>query len=620
MPIDLSEVGAVVTLGAGGTVSARFGLYLPGITFDDGYRLQVRVIHERDQFVREIPPVTFWLAWVKGSELDLWTTTVPLAGGPGHFGDPGTYVYRFQLLRASADGDQVVTPQFADPFGRASGLGTLSAFTVGTGAPFAWTDQGFRVPEVDDMVVYELHVGEFNSTFDGVVDQLDYLTGLGVNVLELMPVTNVGEDVEWGYTPLGYFAPDDRYGGPNAFRRMVDACHAKGVAVVLDAVYAHAHPDFAYNVVYQRTGVPSAMMGSFEGEFFGSGRPGTDYRKPFTRDFFLQVNRFWLIEYHVDGFRYDYVPGFWDGPTGVGYADLVFQTYELAKDLVLFPRFDARDGGRSLVVQCAENLPDPRGTLSTTYSTTAWQNELFDRARDQARSSTAVTAFAHQLDPELVGYPHEYRNAATGDVLPVAPFQYVESHDHGRFIAEFGTEPFTDVQWEPYGDRSRWAKTQPYVIALYTAKGVPMLWQGQEFAENWTMPDGTDPRRTLFSRPLHWEYFYDQAGKALVQLYRRLGDLRHRHQALGARGDFFYFDDDDQRRRGLVAYRRQDAAESLVVVLNFSDADQETWIPWPRAGLWTEQIDRTTQLQVAQQGDWAAVRVPSNYGVVYLRA
>jgi 1,4-alpha-glucan branching enzyme len=204
------------------------------------------------------------------------------------------------------------------------------------------------------------------------VDQLDYLTGLGVNVLELMPVTNVGEDVEWGYTPLGYFVPDDRYGGPDAFRRLVDACHAKGVAVVLDAVYANAHPDFAYNVVYQRTGVPSAMMGSFEGEFFGPTRPGADYTKPFTREFFYEVNHFWLTEYHVDGFRYDYVPGFWDGPAGVAYANLVYRTYELAKDLATFPRFDSSDNGRSLIVQCAENLPDPPGTLRTTYSNCAW--------------------------------------------------------------------------------------------------------------------------------------------------------------------------------------------------------------------------------------------------------
>src|SRR5690349_19745542 len=101
MPIDLSEVCAAVVTSACGEVSVRFGVYLPGITFDAGYRLQVKVIHDRDQFVHEIPPVAFWLDWVAGSELDLWRATVSLAGGPGHFGDPGIYFYRYQLLRAS---------------------------------------------------------------------------------------------------------------------------------------------------------------------------------------------------------------------------------------------------------------------------------------------------------------------------------------------------------------------------------------------------------------------------------------------------------------------------------------------------------------------------------------
>src|SRR3954447_13099949 len=112
MPIDASKVGAAVVVDSGGVVSLRFGIYLPGVTFDAGYRLQVKVIHELDQFVREIPAVSFWLDWVKGFDLDLWTATVPLTAGPGHFGETGTYDYRFQLLRASPDGEQPVAPQF----------------------------------------------------------------------------------------------------------------------------------------------------------------------------------------------------------------------------------------------------------------------------------------------------------------------------------------------------------------------------------------------------------------------------------------------------------------------------------------------------------------------------
>src|SRR3954469_2964314 len=101
------------------------------------------------------------------------------------------------------------------------------------------------------MIVYEMNVREFNRDFEGVIDQLDYLLEFGVNVLELMPITNVKEDVEWGYTPLNFYSPDERLGGPEALKRLVNACHGKGIAVILDAVYAHAHPEFAYNLVYE---------------------------------------------------------------------------------------------------------------------------------------------------------------------------------------------------------------------------------------------------------------------------------------------------------------------------------------------------------------------------------
>src|SRR5262245_46782120 len=442
--IDLDAVGAHVFRDGNQRRQARIGVYLPGITFDKGYRVKVRVIHERDQFVRGIEPKDFDLFWHNGSALDLWDVTIDLAAhaGVGQFGQPGKYLYRFQLLR----GDRVVTLWFSDPFGRETGVGTLSAFRIGDQAPFAWTDAAFRTPEVDDMVVYELHVGEFNSDFDGVVTQLDYLRDLGVNVLELMPVTTIKEEVEWGYTPLGFFAPDDRYGGPDGMKRLVDACHAKGIAVIVDAVYAH--PEYPYNLVYQATGEANPMMGRFEGEFFA--QPGTDYRKAFTRDYFLAVNRHWLEEYHVDGFRYDYVPGIYDGPAGDGYARLVFDTYGLSK---AFARFTAADG-RSRIIQCAEHLPDAPGILRQTYSNTCWQNGLKDCA-DELAWHSALTSFAHQLDPQFIGYPSEYRNPATGEALPVAPFQYFETHDHSRFISRIAPGAMSDLLDQPLGDRSR---------------------------------------------------------------------------------------------------------------------------------------------------------------------
>lgn len=615
--IDLDQVGAHPLRHANGDWRVRFGIYLPGITFDKGYRLKLRLIHARDQLIRGIEPLDFWMSWVKDSPLDLWTTELALAPIAGsHFGDEGQYLYRYQLLDG---GGRTLAFWFSDPFARATGLGTLSAFTIDSAAaPFAWTDAAWQPPEVDDMVVYEVNVREFNGDFTGLVDQLGYIRDLGVNVLELMPVSNVKEVAEWGYTPLDYFAPDERLGGALGLKRLVDAAHRMGMAVILDAVYAHTHPEFSYNLVYEASGEPHPMLGRFQGEFFADWA-GTDYRKPFTREFFFCLNRFLLDEYHVDGFRYDYVPGMYDGPTGEGYAQLVYRTYRHSKTM---PRFQAA-GGRSLIIQCAEHLPDAAGILADTHSNSAWQNGLLDRARQIARGAPVGEAFAHQLDPQFVGYPAEH--TADDDVFPVAPFQYLESHDHGRFINEYGSSGLRDLLGERYGNRERFYKMQPHVIALYTAKGIPMLWAGQEFAENWGVPGG-GLGRNLFERPLHWEFFYDPAGKAMVRLHRLMGSLRRSRRALGSRGYFYYYADAEHLRQGVIAYRRRvDAApghpaEELLVALNFSDDEAEVWLPFPVGGRWAERIDGVqTPVDVAAPDEWHRVRVPSNYGAVYER-
>ncbi|MEA2181391.1 MAG: hypothetical protein QOF69_576 [Solirubrobacteraceae bacterium] len=604
--IDLTEVGATARPGGDGTWEVSVGVYLPNITFSKGYRLKVRIIHELDQYIRGIEPREFWMDWQESSPLGLWKTTVALVSDPAsHFGDPGQYLYRYQLLR----GDQPLTFWFSDPFARAVGLGTLSAFEVDPDRqPFPWTDADFRPPAVDDMVVYELNVREFNRDFQGVVNQLDYLHDLGVNTLELMPVTNVREDVEWGYTPLGFFAPDDRMGGVAGMKVLVNACHERGIAVILDAVYAHAHPEYAYNLVYDVTREDNPMMGYFAGEFFS--RPGTDYRKRFTADYFFEVNKYWLEVFHVDGFRYDYVPGIYEGdPTGPGYPELVFRTAQHAKTL---PKFQAPRP----IIQCAEHLPDPVGILSQTYSNCCWQNGLLHRARDMAKYQYVSEHIAHLLDPQLQGYPTEYHNPATGDSMAVAPFQYLESHDHRRFINTFGELETHDLIGEAYGNRDLFYKVQPYVIALYTAKGIPMLWQGGEFLENWGVPD-SGVARNLYERPLHWEYFYDAPGRALVRLHRIMGALRRSHRALGARTSFYYHDVPEHRQRGVIAYRREAPPEHLLVAVNFSDSPATVQVPFARAGRWLERIDGIGILDVASDEQWMPIVVPSNYGVVY---
>src|SRR5206468_8344035 len=143
-----------------------------------------------------------------------------------------------------------------------------------------------------------------------VIPFLDYLKGLGVNCLELMPVNPIKRGFDWGYGPSGYFTAEETFGGDDGLRRLVDAAHAKGIAVILDVVLGHASDgDFPYAVVYNAARLPNPMMQEPNRDPFGR---GFEYAHEFTQQFILEVTRHWISEFHVDGFRYDNVPGFYD--------------------------------------------------------------------------------------------------------------------------------------------------------------------------------------------------------------------------------------------------------------------------------------------------------------------
>lgn len=642
--LNLSEVGVHVDTAGGLTV--RFGIYLPNITATKGYAVIVRIIHEKDQFTIEIPAKNFLLTFDATSPLGLWSATIDLATHlDGNFGTPGKYLYRYMLLQQEAGvlsnpltvtisdpltlqqhdlTANLVTLFITDPFATDTGIGKLSAFTVSDAPmpPFTWTDAAFKMPELDDLVVYELQVEEFASTFDGVSQRLDYLLGLGVNTLELMPITTVPQIFDWGYGPLHFFAPEDRWGGLHGLQRLVDACHARGMAVILDVVYQHVSDDFAYNRVYKDSG-EVGPMGTFPNGPYGA--QTTFHNMPFTLDYFRAANAYWLNECHVDGFRYDNVSGYYDGPTGDAYAALVYNTYQ---DSLPISRFQDVQG-YSRIIQCAEYLDNPPAILRDTYSNATWQDALLNKAEDMAQRRYVDDSFVHLLDPNFSGYPAT-RNF-NGVAAPVAPFQYLNSHDHEHLIDSFGTAPGIGGQGDvAFGIRANVAKLQPFAVALYTCAGIPMLWQGEEIVENYTLPQGGNARIS-FRRSMHWEYFYDQYGQELVRLYRILGRLRRSLRVLRSR-ELFYFNQQSNLAAQIVAYQRHAPATATepeqyaMVFLNFSDTEQTISVPFPKAGTYREMIDDESRvphhldITVAKDGDLMQLPqpVPSNYGYIFV--
>ncbi|HEY0778087.1 MAG TPA: malto-oligosyltrehalose trehalohydrolase [Gemmatirosa sp.] len=202
--------------------------------------------------------------------------------------------YRYRL-----DGGEA----YPDPASRAQPDGVHGASMVVDPDAFAWTDVAWRGVAADGLVVYELHVGTFTpeGTFDAAITHLDHVAALGATAVEVMPIASFSGERNWGYDGVDLYASAAPYGGPDAFKRFVDAAHARGLGVLLDAVYNHFGPDGNY--LYALTG----------GRFF------TDrHRTPWgdavaydgpdgasVRDFVVQNALYWAHEYHVDGLRLD---------------------------------------------------------------------------------------------------------------------------------------------------------------------------------------------------------------------------------------------------------------------------------------------------------------------------
>lgn len=198
--------------------------------------------------------------------------------------------------------------------------------------------------------------------------------------------------------------------------------------------------------------------------------------------------------------------------------------------------------------------------------------------------------------------------------VPKSAFQYIESHDHSRFLASFGVVRGDDPLFDR-ADRSQWYKAQPYLIALLTARGIPMLWQGQELGADNVVPDRGFARIGVL-RPMPWELFYDEYGRHILSLVRRLTRLRLAHPQFQSGGHYFHNDWDRYQSKGALLLSRWDARHWSLVALNFSQQDVSIPFTFDRSGPCAELLHGQDNFQaVAGQERW--LQVPRHDGRIW---
>ena len=284
------------------------------------------------------------------AERGWWTSPAPVPTGSD---------YRF-----SVDGGDPLP----DPRSSWQPAGVQGASRVLDHDEFAWTDSGWQAPPLASGVIYELHVGTFTTegTFEAAITRLDHLKRLGVTHVELMPVNEFPGTRGWGYDGVDLFAPHHGYGGPEGLKRLVNACHARGLGVLIDVVYNHLGPTGNYLAAFgpyftNRYATPWGDAVNLDG-------PGSDGVRRFICDNALM----WLRDYHADGLRLDAVHALIDTSSTNILEQLAAEVDALETTL-----------GRHLVLVAETDQNDPRlvrGRESGGYGIDAQWSDDFHHA------------------------------------------------------------------------------------------------------------------------------------------------------------------------------------------------------------------------------------------------
>jgi 1,4-alpha-glucan branching enzyme len=439
-----------------------------------------------------------------------------------------------------------------------------------------WQVEDFVMPNWNELVIYEMHLGTFgpeangsaNGTFQMAIDRLDYLEDLGITAIELMPHMEFPGDRSWGYNPSHLFAVESSYGTANDLKRLVDEAHARGIAVLCDLVYSHLGPnDLA---TWQYDGWSIDGRGGIY--FYNDDRANTPWGD--TRpDFGRAEVRAWLesnIDYWLEVFRFDGVR--MDGTKYIRYADP--PNWSLPEGWSFLQsvndRADERHAGKIMI---AEDM-DRNDWITRD---TSIGGAGFDSQWDPGFFYPVRTAVEAPFDHDREMWPVRDTLATVDNGEWTSRVIYTESHDE---VAN-GNARVPEEIWP--GNADSWFSKKRSTLAaglVFTAAGIPMLFQGQELLEDEWFRDEV---------PQDWTRLETQAG--IHRLYKRLIELRTNRTGVtrgltGGNTNVFHVNDNDK----MIAYHRWDqggAGDDVLVVANFSNI---TWTDYrmgiPVAGEW----------------------------------
>jgi maltooligosyltrehalose trehalohydrolase len=499
-------------------------------------------------------------------------------------------------------------PTRPDPRSRSQPGGVDGWSEVVDLSSFEWSAEGWRGLPLRGAVLYELHVGTFtpDGTFDAAIEQLPHLVDLGVDAVELLPVAEFPGRRGWGYDGVDLFAPHHAYGGPVGLARLVDACHAHGLGVVLDVVYNHLGP--AGNHLPEFGPYFSDRHHTNWGPAINFDGPGSDEVRRFVIDNALM----WLREYRMDGLRLDAVHAIVDDSACHLLEELATEVDAVAARL-----------GRPVFLIAESDLNDPRFVRSRDAGghglDAAWADEWHHALHsvltgerggyyeDFGSFELLAKALRQAWVYDGTWSPHRRRHHGRSPIGLVGHQFVVCAQNHDQI----GNRAVGDRLGALVGE----GRLRVAAALLLTSPFTPMLFQGEEWGAatpfqyftdhpdpdlgravsegrrgefshfGWSADDVPDPQdAATFDRSrLDWSERDREPHAGLLDWYRRLITLRREHPELADprldRVDVVF----DEERRWLVVSRGTSAIQGTVQVLvNLGEHEHE--FPMPAVG------------------------------------
>ena len=403
------------------------------------------------------------------------------------------------------------------------GAGVVSTFKINRD-DYPWAYDNYRIENKNSLVIYELLLRDFTETKDlnGAIRKLDYLQDLGVTAIELMPVQEFDGNSSWGYNPCFYFALDKAYGTREMYKKFIDECHKRDMAVIFDVVYNHAtgaHP-FArlyWNSENSRPASNNPWLNETNphpstGDYF----PDLKHSEPMVREHVKRSLEYLMDEYHVDGFRFDLTKGFSDKDTGYD-EDRV----EVLKDYYYTIKSKRDDA----VMICEHWCDANEENLLALAGMMCWNKVNY--AYDQA-------GMGWEEGSNFGGmfYKESYDATKGGWV------SYFDSHDEERAAYKAKQDGVDVIKSDLQVRMNSMAALAAFT---FTVPGPKMIWQGGEFG--FDVPLESEESGRTDEKPLDWTYLDDPARESLHDAYKAILNLRKDYPELFDGDDVVNYED-----------------------------------------------------------------------------